>query len=384
MVSHRSSSSRRHRSSLWLVLGLLLGLLLVYAIERRNLLHTLAEHLSGNARPEQISSALGNALQVYFTTPVLVYPDKPASRRPPPYETALIADIDSARTSIDLATFEYNLSSVSSALIRAKKRGVAVRLALDRENLEQPEMAAFAGAMQHANIPIHWEETNAFLHSKFVIVDSRLVWMGSWNATNNDTYRNNNNLLRITVPQIVANYAAEFAQMADDRFGRQKQTITPNPRVRVGNITIENYFSPQDGVRQHILERLKAARRSIRFLAFSFTDAQTRDALVAKRKAGLVVQGVFETRNANGTGAAFGKLKSGGVDVVEDGNCYTMHHKVFIIDDRTVITGSYNFTSRAESANDENAIIVDDPMLAQQYIAEFDRVYAQAGEPSRC
>ena len=61
-----------------------------------------------------------------------------------------------------------------------------------------------------------------------------------------------------------------------------------------------------------------------------------------------------------------------------------MHHKLMIIDDRIVITGSYNFTSRAENDNDENLIIIDDPVLAQQYIAEFDRVYQQAQSPTRC
>jgi phosphatidylserine/phosphatidylglycerophosphate/cardiolipin synthase-like enzyme len=52
------------------------------------------------------------------------------------------------------------------------------------------------------------------------------------------------------------------------------------------------------------------------------------------------------------------------VDVLEDDNCYILHHKVIVIDERTVITGSYNFTSSAERDNDENLVIVDDEALA--------------------
>jgi len=61
-----------------------------------------------------------------------------------------------------------------------------------------------------------------------------------------------------------------------------------------------------------------------------------------------------------------------------------MHHKVIVIDERIVITGSYNFTSRAERTNDENLLIIDDPSLTAAYLAEFERVFEQANNPTRC
>jgi phosphatidylserine/phosphatidylglycerophosphate/cardiolipin synthase-like enzyme len=61
-----------------------------------------------------------------------------------------------------------------------------------------------------------------------------------------------------------------------------------------------------------------------------------------------------------------------------------MHNKVIVIDERTVITGSYNFTGSAEKDNDENLVIVDDPNLARAYLDEFQRVYDQAQSPTRC
>jgi len=36
------------------------------------------------------------------------------------------------------------------------------------------------------------------------------------------------------------------------------------------------------------------------------------------------------------------------VDGLEERNCYILHHKVIVIDERSVLTGSYNFTSSAE------------------------------------
>jgi phosphatidylserine/phosphatidylglycerophosphate/cardiolipin synthase-like enzyme len=334
--------------------------------------------------PSPAAGSAGSGVEVFFTTPSLVYPDRAASRQPPPIEQAIIADIDGAKSSVEFATFEYNLISIADALARAKGRGVDVRAALDRENLDKVEMADFAAQLQRAQIPISWEETDAFLHSKFIIVDRSLVWMGSWNSTVNDTYRNNNNLLRITVPQIVENYTAEFAQMVEGSFGRSKESVTPNPRVSLGSVVIENYFSPEDGVRKHIVEKIDNASKSIRVLAFSFTADAIKTALVERSAAGVKVSGVFEQRNLTGQGGEFNALQGAGIDVLSDGNCYTMHHKLMVIDDRIVITGSYNFTSRAENDNDENLVIIDDPVLAQQYIAEFDRVYQQAQNPTRC
>jgi phosphatidylserine/phosphatidylglycerophosphate/cardiolipin synthase-like enzyme len=344
------------------------------------------EIVLGTPQPPPLPPVTSEAgeIQAFFSTPYLVYPDVPKDRVMPPFEQAIIADIDGAQQSIELATFEYNLKPLADALVRASQRGVQLRVALDRETLEDPTDARWAGYLEDAQIPIAWEDSDAFLHSKFIIVDGRVVWTGSWNVTINDTYRNNNNLLRITIPPLVQNYQTEFEQMFAGRFSNSKLPQTPNPRVQQGELVVENYFSPSEPIEPHILERLANAQQSVRFLAFSYTSDPIADAMIDARRRGLVVQGVMETRNVAGSGSEFEVLRDGDVWVLEDGNCYTMHHKVIIVDDRTVITGSYNFTGRAEDTNDENLLIIDNPTLAGQYLEEFQRVFAQAEDPTRC
>lgn len=328
--------------------------------------------------------AAGGRLAVYFTTPELRYPDVPRNRVAPALERALLVDIATARERIELASFEYNLASVAEALIRARARGVQVRLALDRESLNHPAMARWAGLLEEAGASVSWERSDGFLHSKFVILDRRVVWTGSWNVTVNDTYRNNNNLLRITAPQVVANYVAEFERMAAGRFGSRKAGATPYPLARLPGATIATFFSPHEPVREHILDHLARTRRSIDVLAFSFTDDKIAEALIDRHYLGVPVRVVFEARNANGSGSEYGRLRAAGLDVQRDGNCHTMHHKVMILDERVVITGSYNFTRRAEEVNDENLLIIDDPGLARAFAEEFTRVYRQARVPARC
>ena len=95
------------------------------------------------------------------------------------------------------------------------------------------------------------------------------------------------------------------------------------------------------------------------------------------------VRGVFETTGSETKYSEYGRMKAGKLDVWQDGNPYLMHHKVFIIDGQTVIFGSFNFSQNAETSNDENLLIIDDPALAAQFTAEFARVYATAQHPPK-
>jgi phosphatidylserine/phosphatidylglycerophosphate/cardiolipin synthase-like enzyme len=74
-------------------------------------------------------------------------------------------------------------------------------------------------------------------------------------------------------------------------------------------------------------------------------------------------------------------LWCGGVPVKVDGNQYTMHHKVLIIDESIIVTGSFNFTKAADETNDDNLLIIHSPALAQLYLQEYERINAFARQP---
>jgi phosphatidylserine/phosphatidylglycerophosphate/cardiolipin synthase-like enzyme len=136
----------------------------------------------------------GPGYQVYFTKPH--YPEDGTSRVGG-LDHALVADLDRAQYRIDLLTFDFDLPSVADALLRAHRRGVRVRLAVDGENLETPVVAKLTGDLQGAGVPVSLDRRSAFMHNKIILIDERIVWTGSWNLTVNDTFRNNNNMVRI-------------------------------------------------------------------------------------------------------------------------------------------------------------------------------------------
>lgn len=336
------------------------------------------------ATPPAVTAAhmdQGDWYRLYFTRPF--YPERPNDRAGG-IDAALIADLDAAQTSIDAASFGIDLPSVVDAMQRAAARGVRVRVVGDDDaNNELPQAATFTLALQNNGIETSIDHSPGFSHNKVYMIDDKILWTGSWNLTASDTYRNNNNALRLTEPLLIENYKKRFEELMAGRFHNAADKTVPHPKVTLANgVTIENYFSPNGGARDAIQRRLEAAQKNIRLLAFTYTAQRQAEILVQKHKAGLPVQAVLESRNANGSGAQFSRLKNGGVDVLHDGNCYVMHDKVYIIDDKTVIMGSYNFTGQAETVNDENVLIIDDPTLAAHYIDEFNRIYKQAQNPN--
>ena len=108
-------------------------------------------------------------------------------------------------------------------------------------------------------------------------------------------------------------------------------------------------------------------------MTYSFTDKSIADALLAKSKH-IKVKGVIEAQRISQPYNKYNYLKEQGVNVITDKNKATMHHKVFIIDEKTVVTGSFNPTKSANEANDENMVIIRDKDIALEYLTEFNRV----------
>jgi len=84
---------------------------------------------------------------------------------------------------------------------------------------------------------------------------------------------------------------------------------------------------------------------------------------------------VLERHGAYSRESEFVKMRVEGLAVRLDTNRNQMHHKVIVIDERLVMTGSYNFSKSANRKNDENLNTLDDPDIARQYLMEFKRIY---------
>jgi phosphatidylserine/phosphatidylglycerophosphate/cardiolipin synthase-like enzyme len=374
-MSRRAASSGLPRW-VWLVLFLLLVVALVgYVLLNRGQPQALP-----GPRPEPAESP--DDWEVAFTTPRI--PDDPNAHRGG-LDERLVALMDRADQTLDVAIYDFDLQNVAQAMARAAGRGARVRMVTDSDTLgntrDQKIQAAFR-TVQEAGIPIVADNREPLMHHKFTVVDGEWVQTGSWNYTDGDTYRLNNNLAIVRSRELAENYTAEFEKMfVQRRFGPNKVAGVPNPSVSVASLRIENHFAPEDDVSKQIIEEISRAERKISFLAFSFTHDEIGQAMLQRAQAGVQVRGVFETTGSNTQFSEFGRLRQAGLEVYQDGSPYVMHHKVIVIDERTTIFGSYNFSANADTDNDENLLIVQDPRFAALYEQETDRMVALARNP---
>lgn len=311
-------------------------------------------------------------VDIYFTNPASPL----SSQETGGLDGPLVASIDSARLTVDVAVYSLNLRSIRDALIRARERGVQVRVVMESDNMD----SSAPQALIEAGIPVLGDRREGLMHDKFVVIDRSDIWMGSMNFTYSGTYEDNNQLLLFRSVKMAENYTKEFEEMfVDDKFGDNVVPETPNPKVSIDGTNIEVNFSPDDGVADHILELLDNAEESIYFLAFSFTTDEFGEAIRWQAENGLNVAGVMEEQQVKfNIGTEYDFFKQAGLDVLLDGNEGQMHHKTIIIDKRIVITGSYNFSHSAETRNDENLIVIYNEQIADFYLQEFQRVYKQA------
>ena len=95
-------------------------------------------------------------------------------------------------------------------------------------------------------------------------------------------------------------------------------------------------------------------------------------ALIRAHQRGVRISAVLDKSNRSQKYSAATFLKNMGIPVFIDDKHAIAHNKIMIIDNRVVITGSFNFTMAAENKNAENLLILDDlPDLTRAYRENF-------------
>jgi len=127
------------------------------------------------------------------------------------------------------------------------------------------------------------------------------------------------------------------------------------------------YFSPKGGAQTAIVEQIQSAKSSIYVQAYSFTSKPIIDALVRAKNRGVNVIAILDKSNLSDRYTAADLIDHFGVGTLIDSKHKIAHNKVMIIDQETVITGSFNFSKAAEEDNAENLLVLRSSQLADTY-----------------
>ncbi|MEA3229645.1 MAG: phospholipase D-like domain-containing protein, partial [archaeon] len=216
------------------------------------------------------------------------------------------------------------------------------------------------------------KNTKQLMHNKFCVIDEKITVTGSFNPTERGDTKNDNNIIIIKSGYIAKNYLDEFSELYRSTFASGKKT--KHPIIYLNGTKIENYFCPEDSCADHVIDTILQADKSIDFMTFSFTHDSIGDAIITQHKNNIKIRGIFETTQ-NNKWTEYKRLKSAGISVTWDKNPYNMHHKVFIIDNEIVITGSFNPSRSGDERNDENILIIHSKEIAEKYEKEFERLF---------
>ncbi|HEV3257523.1 MAG TPA: phospholipase D family protein [Gemmataceae bacterium] len=122
--------------------------------------------------------------------------------------------------------------------------------------------------------------------------------------------------------------------------------------------SIDVFYSPKGGCTEAVVRELGRARREVLIQAYSFTSKPIADALVQAKTRGVTIEILLDRSNEQETYTELGHLIDKGITPLIDAQHAIAHNKVMIIDKRTLITGSFNFTHQAEAENAENLLII--------------------------
>jgi len=375
---------------------------------RTLILTTLALATAACAPPpdKDIEGTLGGQLDVYFNDPG-TRPENIWKR--PDGMRAMINLIHNAETSIDFAVMGFTHDDIIDAIEMAYDRGVEIRMVGDADHWYNDGYQRMLGRQ----IPMSVGNGPHIMHHKFLVVDDRFVFVGTANWSESDMTMNSNNMILMDHPGIAADFTAEFEQMFDGLFGYTKFRIDNGRVYQVDDTEVEVWFSPNEDTMGRMLEVVDAAQESVRFTIFAFTKDQVGSAYVRKQEelariyaddpdrdselplhsvAGVVDQSQL---HSNGQYHEAYRLLSAGIPMRLDGNDMSrkpgdyqagggrLHSKTMLIDtysqdpevDKTVMTGSFNWSASATQSNDEYLLVLRGDRVANDYNRYFEYLW---------
>ena len=312
--------------------------------------------------------------------------------------------------------------------LRARRRQLQQLADRNRDGILSPAEREAGDAvliLRRAGVPVIDDREDgsagsSLMHSKYLVVDGRTVVTGSANFTPScihgdpddpRTRGNVNHLLRFESAPLAALFQQDFSTMwgdgpggqADSRFGIAKASGA-SQTVRVGDVPIEVLFAPHRKNDPHnglnlLTATLSQAKRRVDMALFVFSAQQLTEVLAALQRrrvqlrlladAGFASRPFSEVLDLLGVAMADRscKLEANnqplkapleGVGIARLPGGDKLHHKVAVIDNRTVITGSFNWSPSAAHQNDEVLLVIHSPLLAAHFTREMDRLWKGA------
>ena len=121
---------------------------------------------------------------------------------------AIVAAVGKAQRTVLVQAYSFTSAPIAKAVVDAHKRGVKVRVILDKSNRRAKYSAA--DFLIHAGIPTSIDAAHAIAHNKVMVIDSETVITGSFNFTRAAEEHNAENLLIVRDKSLATRYESNW------------------------------------------------------------------------------------------------------------------------------------------------------------------------------
>jgi phosphatidylserine/phosphatidylglycerophosphate/cardiolipin synthase-like enzyme len=139
--------------------------------------------------------------------------------------------------------------------------------------------------------------------------------------------------------------------------------------------TVEAYFSPYDDIEGLIADKLKVAGESIRCSLYGITNSRITEVLIDRVSSGIDMKLCLDKTQSAGKHSTHKELKEAGAEVVIKKIGILEHNKFCVIDNKTVIMGSWNFSNSAQKQDNSIAVISGCSNVVNKFEKAFMRIY---------
>lgn len=153
--------------------------------------------------------------------------------------------------------------------------------------------------------------------------------------------------------------------------GSSHTNLISLPAKSVSCPVIHACFTPGQDCTHQITDNISKADHSILVQAYHFTSKDIADALIEAKNKGVAVKVILDKSQRKQKYSLLHYIVDAGIPVWIDTKPAIAHNKVMIIDEKEVITGSFNFTDAAQKRNAENLVFITDSKLAQEFIRNW-------------
>jgi mitochondrial cardiolipin hydrolase len=138
---------------------------------------------------------------------------------------------------------------------------------------------------------------------------------------------------------------------------------------------LDSYFSPGDTCRNAITKQISTALKELLVCVFTISDDIITQSLIAAHRRGVAIRLITDNEKSFDKGSDINQLAGEGISLRMDTSPNHMHHKFMVVDQHSVLTGSYNWTRGAARFNHENIIVTKDLATVRIFTHEFDKLW---------